>query len=634
MQFAIRFGLVAALLTLVQSAYAFRVAVTATSCASMTFTLTLTPAEIAGAAGLGVYPSFQLVRITRSPKSTSMAPSLPSTRTRMLPASLADSPRHLAQKPLYSASSTVRATSLPPSLRFSTNHLPVWYRTQHASCQRRRYCHPTSAAAGSSATGTTDNGSGSTNSNSGSNTNGSSNNGNASANSGSSSGSSSNTGAIAGGVAGGAAALIALALVAFCLKKKKKNKRAQQSRLRNDEADEAAFRAPNNNDSTASLATAPENADTPMMRDISTKNVFADPTTSATSGAPSGSSGAFSGSNVAAAGAGAAAGGIGAAAIAARKHSREQSRARSPSNLSERRPSSEFSKDNTTPMSQNPPPVPALPSNAASLPAKRTPSPPTSAPQASSPLSNTASSAAPAAAAGAAATTAAAAVAASKAGSNDKDNKAKTSKWGFGKRASKDESATTKLPYPSAVPEPISSPESESEVAAAPTSSPKKAVQTPSSPASPTRSFNVIQKQPAAVPTSTAGPSSASIAPSERSLNRPPVFPRDLDPVHQRARFVVTTTRALPRWLPCRLASPTLHHLFRRELLRLHPCQQASLEVTWPVSVLVDPSPLRRVTRPNGINRATTSCPTLRKERWQDRHSWTKISSLVTWGWD
>ncbi|SPO32659.1 uncharacterized protein UTRI_04403 [Ustilago trichophora] len=502
MQFATRIGLLAAaFLALVPYTHAATVSVTQISCSYLYFTLGLTAAEAQNAQYLGVY------------QGTTMISEI------QFNAAYANTNSYQWYAPFFPG---VTLQSGPQQIAFrllDTNERPIT--AYNAITQTINFQCGTTVTSSSANPSSPTNGSG----NNGSNGNNGSSD---SSNSGSSSGSSSSTGAIAGGVAGGVAALIIVGLIAFCLmRKKKKQQRAQQSRLRSDEADEAAFRAPNN-DSTTSLATAPETANTPMMRDVSTKNVFADPTTSAVSGAPSGTSTLVTANNQPAsksssstgAGAGvaaAAAGGIGAAAIAARKQSREQSRAHSP--LSESSPTSESFKD--TPMSQAPPPVPALPASApapypkpASTQSNAAQPAPQTQPPASSPATTTTtaandsnSSAVPVAAgAGAAGVTAAAAATAAK------DNKTKGGKWGF-KRASKDMANTSKPPYPQAVPEPIAVP------AAASSSTPSPPTNnSPEMPASPSRSFKVIQK-------SAAGPSSASIAPSENSLNRAPIFP-------------------------------------------------------------------------------------------------------------
>lgn len=504
MQFFTRIGLLAALLALLQFAHAATVTVTSFSCSQIYFTMALTPAEITTARYLNILSAGQSVAELQFSGAYATVSSYQWYA--------------VFNEPMTSGSQSLSFQLLDvneePIAAF-----PAVTQTLNFNCG---VVVSTTAAATSTPTGTTGSNSGNNSNNSGSSSNDASSN---------SSGSGSSTGAIAGGVAGGAVALIIVALIAFCLmRRKKKQRNAQQSRLRNDEADEAAFRAPNN-DSTTSLATAPETANTPMMRDVSTKNVFADPTTSTVSGAPSGASTLFtannqpaskpsSGSSLGAAGAGAAAaGGIGAAAIAARKQSREQSRAQSPSQTSDNSPSSEFSKD--SPMSQVPPPVPALPASApAPYPTATQPASQPAA-QSTSPASNPVttpkdSSATGPVAAGAAAgtaTVAAAAAAAAKAGS---DNKTKGGKWGF-KRASKDMgNSFSKPPYPQAVPEPIAVP-------APASSTPSPTSNSPEMPASPSRSFKVIHK-PSPAPVNAAGPSSASIAPSESSLNRAPVF--------------------------------------------------------------------------------------------------------------
>ena len=504
MQSFTRFGLLAVLLTLIETAKAAQVTVTQASCLRMYFTLTLTPQEIRNAAYLGVYSGSNTAGTMISEVEFDN--------------SFANANSYAFYAPYFPGVQLNPGTQDITFQLLDTTETPI--AAYPAITQSLNFQCSTTAASTSAANPTPSSStSGSSGSNSSGGSNTSSNNG---TNQNLSSSSSSSTGAIAGGVVGGIAALAAVGILAFCLMRKKKRQRNQQKRLRNDEADEAAFRAPNNNDSTASLATAPENANTPMMREVSPKNVFADPSISGVSGAPSITSTQYTGAqnkvgSDVAAGAAAAAGGIGAAAIAARKQSREQTRARSPSHSSERSPSSEFSKDMATPSSQAPPPVPALPSAAAAptnLAAKNTSSTRTPASYPSPSAKD--SSVAPVAAGATAA--AVAAGAAAKAGSNDaanKDNKAKTSKWGF-KRASKD-TDSTKPPYPSAVPEvsaassaPVEKPSSSSTTASS---------KSPDMPASPSRSFKVMQK-PVVASTSTAGPSSASIAPSENSLNR------------------------------------------------------------------------------------------------------------------
>lgn len=517
----------AALLALTQLAQAAQVAVTQISCNYLYFTLSLTAAEARDAVYLGVYIDDNMISEIQ------------------FNSAYANTNTYQWYAPFFQGSGPTTSGTQDVTFRLlDTNEEPI---TAYP-----RITQPLAFQCGTTlTTSTTALGTATSSSPRASNTNGGGSSGNAS-NGSSSSGSSSSTGAIAGGVAGGVAALVILGLIAFCLMRKKKKQNQQQSRLRNDEADEAAFRAPNN-DSTTSLATAPETANTPMMRDISTKNVFADPSTSAFSGAPSGTStqysalnnnaastsnaGAGAGAGAGAAGAAAAAGGIGAAAIAARKQSRENTRARSPSHASDRRPSSEFSKDNSaSPSSQAPPPVPALPTPmpAAASPKQNTmaavpPANPSASAAASHPpypasspaTANKDASVAPLAAGGAAA--AAATTAAAAAAASNKDTKDKSSKWGF-KRASKDTSSN-KLPYPPAVPESSAlAPSVETPSASSNSSSSNKSAEVPV-PASPSRSFKVIPKPAAAPVASTAGPSSASIAPSENSLNRTPVFP-------------------------------------------------------------------------------------------------------------
>lgn len=526
MHFSSSIGLVAALLALAQLAQAAQVAVTQISCNYLYFTLSLTAAEARDAVYLGVYIGDNMISEIQ------------------FNSAYANTNTYQWYAPFFQGSGPTTSGTQDVTFRLlDTNEEPI--------AAYPRITQPLAFQCGTTlTTSTTALGTATSSSPRASNTSGGGSSGSAN-DSGSGSGSSSSTGAIAGGVAGGVAALVIVGLVAFCLMRKKKKQNQQQSRLRNDEADEAAFRAPNN-DSTTSLATAPETANTPMMRDISTKNVFADPSTSAFSGAPSGTSTQYSalnnnaasssnvGAGAGAAGAAAAAGGIGAAAIAARKQSRENTRARSPSHASDRRPSSEFSKDNSaSPSSQAPPPVPALPTPmpAAASPKQNTmaavpPANPSASAAASHPpysasspaTANKDASVAPLAAGGAAA--AAATTAAAAAAASNKDTKDKSSKWGF-KRASKDTS-TNKLPYPPAVPESSAlAPSVETPSASSNSSTSKQSAEVPV-PASPSRSFKVIPKPaaaPAAPAASTAGPSSPSIAPSENSLNRTPVFP-------------------------------------------------------------------------------------------------------------
>ncbi|GAC93713.1 hypothetical protein PHSY_001278 [Pseudozyma hubeiensis SY62] len=505
------------------------------SCVYLQFALAVTTAESSTASALGVYPG-------------------PNNNTEISQVAFVDVYANTNTYTFYSPFFTTFTESGPQQITFrllddSGNVIPSYLPVTQTINFQCGTTITTSSAASSTPTGTSGSGSGGN-----SNGNG---NSNSNSNSSTSSGSSSSTGAIAGGVVGGVIALLALGLLAFCLMRRKKKQRAQQSRLANNEADEAAFRAPNN-DSTASLATAPENANTPMMRDISTKNVFADPTTSTASGAASGSSTMFSANNQApskfpsgsgtggasGAAAGAAAGaGIGAAAIAARKQSREQSRAASPAGrVSESRPSTESFKD--VPSSQSPPPVPSLPSSYAATNAPAAPqnaskaSQPATYPTANASIESATKSpsgggaATSTAAVGAGATAAAAAAAAKKTSSDnkEKDNKAKTSKWGF-KRPSKDMGNTSKppytqAPYPQAVAEPAPAAAAAAAAPAAVASpSPSPPFSSPSeTPASPSRSFKVIQKQPTPAAASAAGPSSASIAPSENSLNRAPAL--------------------------------------------------------------------------------------------------------------
>ncbi|SOV03687.1 uncharacterized protein UDID_05488 [Ustilago sp. UG-2017a] len=507
MHFINRIGLLAALLALAQYAQAATVTVTQISCGYLYFTLGLTPAESTNAQYLGVY------------QGTTMISEI------QFNAAYASTNSYQWYAPFFQG---VTVESGPQQISFrllDTDEEPIT--AYPAITQTLNFQCGTTVTTSSAAASSPTRGSG----RSGNNDSGNS-------NSGSSSGSSSsNTGAIAGGVAGGVIALAAIGLLAFCLmSKKKRQQRNQQSRIRNDEADEAAFRAPNN-DSTTSLATAPETVNTPMMRDISTKNVFADPTTSTTSGALSGTSTQFTAANNnpgSGMGAGAAAaGGIGAAAIAARKQSREQTRARSPSSASGSSPSSEFSKDNSIPSSQLAPPVSALPASVApssSQPALMTAqnTQPASYPSASSSSSPSIS---------AQASSSSAAPAAAKASSSSDNNnnnnnktktKTKTSKWGFN-RLSKDmgnsnnNSNSNKLPYPQAVPEPIAAPAPAAAPASSSSTTPSPTSASPEVPSSPSRLFKVIQKpSPAPIPQSMAGPSSASIAPSENSLNRAP----------------------------------------------------------------------------------------------------------------
>nr|CDI54377.1 putative protein [Melanopsichium pennsylvanicum 4] len=510
MFFVNRLGLLAALLALIQIASAATVTVTSFSCVNIYFTMTLTTQEIEQAQYLSIQAGGQQVSELQFNSAYSTQDSY--QWFAVFTPEMTGGSELITFQLLDDNEETITAfTPVTQTLNF--NCATTVTTTAAASSS------PTTSASVSASTTT------SVSSNNGSTNNGSTNNR-------SSSGSSSSTGAIAGGVVGGVAAVAIVALLAFCMMRKKKKQRAQQSRLRNDEADEAAFRAPNN-DSTTSLATAPETANTPMMRDVSTKNVFADPTTSGVSGAPSGSSTLYNSANNQAP-----------SKPSYASSSREQTRARSPSQASVSSPTSEFSKD--TPMSQMPPPVPALPaSTPASYPAVSQPASTSTAAQiaaqsTSSPASNTInttsedSSAAPVASAGdvgagtaatatAAAAAAAAATAATKANSDKKDDKPKTSKWGF-KRASKDTGNTSKPPYPQSVPEPVAVPAAASaDDAASSTPSPTSA--SPEAPASRSRSFKVIQKStPAPIP-SMAVSSSASIAPSESSLNRTPVFP-------------------------------------------------------------------------------------------------------------
>lgn len=509
--------LAAALLVQVQFARAFTVTVTQVSCLYLNFALAVTTPESSVASALGLFPG-------------------PNNNTEISQVAFNDVYESTNTYTFYSPFFTPITQSGLQQITFrlldeNGDVLPAYPPVTQPITFQCGTTITTSSAASSSPTSA-----------SGSNSGGSSSDSNSSTSSGSS------TGAIAGGVVGGVVALLALALLAFCLMRRKKKQRAQQSRLRNDEVDEAAFRAPNN-DSTTSLATAPETANTPMMRDISTKNVFADPTNSTASGAASGSSNLLSANNQAAskpgytlgaAGAGAAAaGGIGAAAIAARKQSREQSRAASPAGRASLSSPSSESLNKNVPSSQSPPPVPALPASAAyrnaaatSQPASKDSAPATYPSTTTSMESAQKSSVADAAAASAAAAAAGATANMASSDSKDKDSKGKNgSKWGF-KRASKDIGNTSKPPYPQAVAEPVAAAAPASVSVPAPVTSltPSPLSSSPSeAPASPSRSFKVIQKQPAGAPVvapaSAAGPSSASIAPSENSLNRTPVLP-------------------------------------------------------------------------------------------------------------
>ncbi len=317
-------GLLATMLALVQMAHAFAITVTETTCARVYLTLSLTTAEIANAAALNVYSG-----------ATTVADNEISSFTFNGVYSAT-----VTSYQWYAQFYTPIAASGPQTLTFrllddNNEVIPAYAgitQTINFQCGATLTSTTAAGAAPTSTSGSNAGSNSNSGSNSGSNSNGSNTSG--ASNSSTSSGSSSSTGAIAGGVVGGLAALAALGLLAFCLtRKKKRQQRAQQSRLNNNEADEAAFRAPNN-DSTASLATAPETANTPMMRDIGTKNIFADPTTSAVFRRTirlldcvycwqPGILEVVGGVGGAGAGAAAAAGGIGAAAIAARKQSRE-----------------------------------------------------------------------------------------------------------------------------------------------------------------------------------------------------------------------------------------------------------------------------------------------------------------------
>ncbi|PWY98383.1 hypothetical protein BCV70DRAFT_38501 [Testicularia cyperi] len=492
--------LLALCLSLLRSVSSLAVSVTQISCTRLYFSVTLTTAEIAGATNLGILIDGDIV------SEVGLSGSFTTTNTAAFYAAffndITSGTYPVTFALLDEDDATLAAfTPVVQTLTFQCGTVITSTTSSRAT--------PTSG--GSSGSGS--NGSGS---NSGGN----------SSNASSSSGSSSSTGAIAGGVAGGVAALAIVGLVAFCLMRKKKKQQRSQGRLHN-EADEAAFRGPNN-DSTTSLATAPEHAETPMMRDISTKNVFADPTTSGASG--SGGSGSSNQGSGASAGTGtgigaAAAGGIGAAAIAARKQSRERSRARSPSLHSERRPSTDSSsKGPRSPDSEVPPPVPALPASAA-MAARASPSveqssaPPAAQPQQSArsrtELNNDSAVAAGAVGAGAGAGATAAAGIASP--------KAKTSKWGF-KRASKDQdefASNNAIPAASAPNKSQSATPADTMSLASTTPSQKSAHGTES----PARSFKVIQKSSPA-PVSMAGPSNASITPSEGSGRRMHGTPR------------------------------------------------------------------------------------------------------------
>ncbi|GAC72983.1 hypothetical protein PANT_8c00009, partial [Moesziomyces antarcticus T-34] len=271
MHFSSSIGLVAALLALAQLAQAAQVAVTQISCNYLYFTLSLTAAEARDAVYLGVYIGDNMISEIQ------------------FNSAYANTNTYQWYAPFFQGSGPTTSGTQDVTFRLlDTNEEPI--------AAYPRITQPLAFQCGTTlTTSTTALGTATSSSPRASNTSGGGSSGSAN-DSGSGSGSSSSTGAIAGGVAGGVAALVIVGLIAFCLMRKKKKQNQQQSRLRNDEADEAAFRAPNN-DSTTSLATAPETANTPMMRDISTKNVFADPSTSAFSGAPSGTSTQYSALN-------------------------------------------------------------------------------------------------------------------------------------------------------------------------------------------------------------------------------------------------------------------------------------------------------------------------------------------------
>lgn len=476
-------------LSCLQSVVGLAVAVSQISCTRLYFTLTLTTAEIRGAANLGVLIGGNIV------SEVGLSGSFTTTNSAEFYAAFFDgSAVTSGATPVTFALLDTDDTALP-NFAPVVQTLTFQCGTVITTSARLSSATATSASASAAATSSASNGGSTSNSNN--NGGGTSSGSNSSS---TSSGSSSNTGAIAGGVVGGLAALAAIALIAFCMIRKKKRANSA-GRLRHDEVDEAAFRGPNNH-SNASLATAPETQETPMMRDISTKNVFADPTASGTSGAPSGASGASS-SHVGGAAAGAAAaGGIGAAAIAARKQSREEARARSSSLHSDRSPSSE----------DVPPPVPAVPAagaySAKSSAAPTQPVASTSTPAYPSQNRSALNPSSQAASSAAAATTAAAVGAAAG------ESKGKNSKWGF-KRGSQDKSAA-------AAPAP---PAAESS-GATPADAMSLASTTPSYASaggseSPSRSFNVIHKPPPA-PYAMAGPSNKSFTPSENSGSRKP----------------------------------------------------------------------------------------------------------------
>lgn len=473
-------------LSCLQSVLGLAVEVSQISCTRLYFTLTLTAAEIRGAENLGVLIGGDIV------SEVGLSGSFTTSDSADFYAAFFDG------SDITSGATTVTFALLDADDATLPTFTPV---TQTLTFQ----CG-TVITTSARATSTTRVPAATTTSNS--NNGGSTNNGGTSSgsdSSSSSSGSSSSTGAIAGGVVGGLAALAIIALIAFCMIRKKKRQNNAGRLRNNDEVDEAAYRAPNNH-SNASLATAPETSDTPMMRDVSTKNVFADPTASGTSGAPSGTSGAPSGSSshLGAASGAAAAGGIGAAAIAARKQSREDSRARSSSLHSDRSPMSE----------DVPPPVPSMPAARASQ-ASAAPSAPSTTPAAYPSLQNR--SAATSSAAPQASTSGpGAAVAAAAAGAAAGEGKGKSSKWGF-KRASQDKSAA-------ATSTPVADP-----AGSTPADTMSLASTTPSYASaggseSPSRSFNVLQKPPSA-PYAMAGPSNKSITPSEASGSRKPFAP-------------------------------------------------------------------------------------------------------------
>ncbi|KAN0060025.1 hypothetical protein ACQY0O_007998 [Thecaphora frezii] len=290
---------VAASLALIQTANAFAITVNQVTCAHLLLTVDLTLAEYENAYAVSVLMGGEQVSeftlsgsYTRTDLSADFYAiffdgSEPTTGTSTVTFQLLDS----SEEPL------ARSSPITATLDFQCGTTLQPSTTAAAPA--------TTATSTRSGTGTSSGGSSSSSSSSGS----------------------SNTGAIAGGVVGGIVALATLGALAFLLLRRRRRDDRRRALAAHHDVDEAGSRGAN--DSTASLTTAPEpeNSQTPMMRDISTRNVFADPPNS-------GGAGAEGAAPVAAGAAAADADGLGAAAIAARR-----SQSRSSSRSDQRRPS-------------------------------------------------------------------------------------------------------------------------------------------------------------------------------------------------------------------------------------------------------------------------------------------------------